>query len=302
MNRARIPPWLSAGDTIAVIAPSGGFSTLRFERGLKVLGDRYDVKLGRSIHARDGYLAGSDAQRAGDLQAALEDPSVKAIIAARGGFGATRLLDTLDIALVQNHPKWLVGFSDITALHALWQRAGLASLHGPMVCSLPEASAEVQRDWFDALEGHGARPLRGQGWAGGKATGPLMGGNLAVLSALCGSPYLPSFDGAVLLLEDVGEKPYRLDRMLTTLRQAGVFAHVAGVALGQFTDCTPGDDGTEWRVAVRRNLQRLGVPVVGELPVGHVRDNHPVVLGTEVTLDGDAGRLSPVSPMPDDRA
>jgi muramoyltetrapeptide carboxypeptidase len=266
---------------------------MRFEAGLTLLRTRYRVSLAPDLHARHGYLAGSDAARLAALTDALTDPSVHAIVAARGGYGATRLLGALDPALVKRAARWLVGFSDVTALHALWWRAGVCSVHGPMVCSLVDASDAVHAAWFDVLEGRGPHALEGlTRVVPGVARGPLVGGNLAVLCALVGTPHMPSLRGAVLLLEDVTERPYRLDRMLTQLRDSGALDGLAGVVLGQFTQCDAGPDGVTARDVLVERLAPLGQPMLEGAAVGHVPDNTPVLLGAEVTLDADRGRLS----------
>lgn len=284
MQALQRPPSLSPGSRVRIVAPSSPFDRERFEKGLPLLQARYDVQLADGLFDRRGFLAGDDDARLRALIDALEDPTVEAIIAARGGCGVTRLLPRLDVELVRRANKWLVGFSDVTALHALWARAGLCSIHGPMVCSLWEASQETQDEWFGLLEGRDARPLPGLTTVhAGTLEGVLMGGNLTVLAALVGTPYMPSLDGAVLLLEDVTERPYRLDRMLTTMLQAGALDGVRGVLLGQFTQCDPGPDGVTALDVLGERLGTLGVPVLAGAPVGHVGENWPVVLGGRTT-------------------
>jgi muramoyltetrapeptide carboxypeptidase len=217
---------------------------------------------------------------------------VGAIVPARGGYGATRLLPSLEVAEIARANKWLVGFSDVTALHALWARAGLCSVHGPMVCSLPDAAPSVQAAWFQLLEGAAPAPLTGLTRVrAGRARGRLFGGNLTVLAALVGTPYMPPLDDVVLVLEDVGERPYRLDRVLTTLQQSGCFHGVRAVVLGQFTDCTPGPEGVTAQSVLKERLGSLGVPVLANAPFGHVADNTPLLFGAEAHVDADAGRV-----------
>ncbi len=288
----RRPPALSPGATLRIIAPSSPFDRERFDRGHALLSQRYRPEFSPSVMARDGFLAGTDAARLSDLVSALDDVSVGALVAARGGYGATRLLAGLDVAQVQRADKWLVGFSDLTALHALWARAGLCSIHGPMVCSLAEAPESYQRAWFDLLEGQAPPPVLGLSRVGGgQASGRLFGGNLTVIAALVGTPFMPPLDDVVLVLEDVGERPYRIDRVLTTMLQAGIFAGVRAIVLGQFTDCARGPEGTSVEQVLVERLAPLGIPVLGGAPVGHIDGNLPLLLGAWVHVDADRGSL-----------
>jgi muramoyltetrapeptide carboxypeptidase len=267
-----------------VIAPSGPFDVEGLERGVAWLRERYVVSHRGDITERSTFLAGSDDRRATELLEALADPTVDAIVAARGGHGATRILARVAPSAIAAAGKLLVGFSDVTALHAAWSRAGLRSIHGPMVATLGRADATLRRRWIEAVEGHPPAQLTGlRALAPGRATGPLIGGNLSVLAALVGTPYLPPLAGAILFLEDVHEAPYRVDRMLTTLRNAGVLDGVAGIALGAFTDA-PAEAGAIESVLAER-LGDLGVPVLAGIPSGHVEDNLELPLGAPVRLD-----------------
>jgi muramoyltetrapeptide carboxypeptidase len=229
-------------------------------------------------------------RRLEELQSAVDDPELDAIMAARGGYGATRLLDALDLRSLKARPKLLIGFSDITALHAVWSRAGLGSIHGPMAAAVGRVGdAELARV-IEAIEGRYVRELTGlRAIAPGRACGPLAGGNLAVLCALLGTPYMPDLSGAVLLLEDVGERPYRVDRMLTSLRQSGALRDVAGILLGAFTHAEPGSDGMTIDDVLVDRLASLGVPVLAGAPIGHIDRNEPVPLGALIELDSAAG-------------
>ena len=286
------PKALSPGSKVRVIAPSSPFDRERFERGKALISQRYAVELARSLFAREGFFAGSDAERLHDLVQGLDDPDTQAIVAARGGYGATRLLPSLDLGAIERAGKWLVGFSDVTALHALWARAGLCSIHGPMVCSLPEAKAAYQDAWFDLLEGSPPTPLTNlTRICGGRAEGRLFGGNLTVLCALVGTAFMPPMADSVLVLEDITERPYRIDRMLTTMLQGGFFAGVRAIVLGQFTECAPGADGTTVEHVLIERLSPLGIPIVANAPVGHVDDNIPLLLGAHARLDADRGAV-----------
>lgn len=275
-----------------VVAPSSPFDRERFDAGLLLIEARYRTRLAAELFARDGFLAGKDEARLVAMRTALADPDAAAVVAARGGYGATRLLPQLDPEGVRRANKWLVGFSDVTALHALWARARVCSVHGPMVASLSDASEPVRSAWFALLEGAAAPAFTQlERVHGGRARGRLLGGNLTVLAALVGTPYMPDLRGAVLLLEDISERPYRLDRTATNLIQAGVLTGLAGVLLGQFSQCEPGPDGVSALSVLAERLGGLQIPVLANAPVGHVPDNVPVLLGAEVELDAQAGSV-----------
>ncbi|MDX2008784.1 MAG: LD-carboxypeptidase [Myxococcaceae bacterium] len=284
-------PVLSPHGRLAVVAPSGPFERARFEQGLAVLAARYRVEVADESFSRHRYLAGDDATRGQALQRALNDESVGAIVAARGGYGAMRLLSGLSL----ERPVPVLGFSDVTALHLAWQARGWRSIHGPVVTQLGAQPADVVERTFALLEGRPVAPLQGTHTVrGGVATGPLIGGNLSLLASLVGSPFMPSLAGAVVLLEDIGERPYRLDRMWTHLVLSGALAGVAGVVLGEFTDCEEKDAAFSSAEVLRELTGALDVPVLEGLPVGHGAINQPVVLGARVRLDANAKRLEPL--------
>lgn len=281
------------------MAPSGPFDEVAFDAGVAFLRTRYEVRVDDEVRAKKGYLAGDDARRLAELRRALEEEGTRAIVCARGGFGATRLLAELDVAEVRRAQKLLVGFSDVTALHALWARAQIGSTHGPMVAWLGRADDAARADWVAALEGRTlhARGLhtivrgRSEGRSEGRAEGVLLGGNLAVLAALVGTPYAPPLEGAVLFLEDVGEAPYRIDRSITQLRQAQWFRGVRAIVLGDFVRCAPGDHGVTVEAVLEERLGDLGVPVLTGLCAGHGATNHALPFGARVVVDVDAGTL-----------
>lgn len=275
---------------VRVVAPSSPFNAEDLQRGLELLSRRYEMSHNPSLFERRGYLAGTDARRIDELQSAIDDPALSAIIAARGGYGATRLLEALDLEPLLSRPKLLIGFSDITALHAVWSLKGLGSLHGPMVAAVGRGTDAQLARLIEALEGRHVPELASlRALVPGRARGPLLGGNLAVLCSLLGTPFMPNLDGAVLLLEDVGERPYRIDRMLTSLRQSGALAHLAGILLGAFTKAEPGSDGMTIEDVLLDRLGDLGVPVLSGAPIGHIDDNEPVPLGAVIELDSTAG-------------
>jgi muramoyltetrapeptide carboxypeptidase len=289
----RRPRALSAGDRVAIIAPASAFDRESFEAGLAVLAARYEVRFEPSIFERHRYLAGDDARRLHELSAALTDPAVKAVFCARGGYGAMRLLEELR-GLREFQPKPLVGFSDVTALHLWLQSLGLISIHGPVLTQLGHLSPATHARLFALLESTApaAALSASHTLVPGVAEGPLLGGCLSVLTRLLGTPYLPVLDGAILLLEDRGERPYRLDRMWTHLALAGVLARVRGIVLGDFSGCE--EPGAPYSSAdVLRDLAAAtGLPCAAGFPIGHGDANEPVPLGVRVRLDAGARSLT----------
>ena len=281
-----------------MIAPASGFERGAFEAGLALIAARYRVEYGGGLFERQRYLAGSDARRLAELHAALADPGIRAVFCVRGGYGATRLLAQLAPHAPEGAPKLLVGFSDITALHLWLQSYGRISIHGPVLTQLSRLAPATCARLFELLEStRPAAPLSGDAtYVGGIAEGPLLGGNLSVVTRLLGTPYMPALDGAILLLEDQGERPYRLDRMWTHLRLAGVFQRVRGIALGSFTGCEePGASYTSAEV-LRELAESTGLPCAAGFPVGHGEVNEPVPLGVRVRLESDNARLTFLEP------
>jgi muramoyltetrapeptide carboxypeptidase len=288
------PPRLEPGAAVAVVAPAGPVPPAPFEAGARILGSRYRLVHSPRIFERTGFLAGEDAARAAELQQALDDPNVRAVFVARGGWGILRLLPPLDASGFVRAPKPIVGFSDVTALHAWTARARIVTLHAPVVTQLSSLPDEDVDALFAALESpEPPPPMVGlRTIAPGRASGRLLGGNLEVLTRLLGTPFALPLDGAVLLLEEVGERPYRIDRALTQLRLLADFAGLRGVVVGDLMRCDePDGSGPTAAEVVAERLGGLGIPVVAGAPVGHDRRNRALPLGVRVTVDADAGRL-----------
>ena len=290
----KIPMYWNSGSECHVVAPSGRFSEERLESGLTFLRDAgFEPNLSKGMYDAARYLAGDDNTRRAGLTDALGEKSLRVVWAARGGYGGARLLPGLNPALVAQRAPWLVGFSDVTALHALWARAGICSIHGANITTLDMWTEEARAELFGLLDGtcrHQA--FEGQAVVDGEAEGVLLGGNLTVLGSMVGTGYLPSFDGAILLIEDIGEKPYRLDRTLTQMMQAGALEGVRGVAIGQLTRCeAPGEPDYGPVDVIRDVLAPLEVPIACGFPFGHEADSRAVVLGAAATLHGTTGRL-----------
>lgn len=292
------PPRLRPGDLIRVVAPSGPVPRDGFLAGVERLAARYDVRYDDGLFARQGYLAGDDERRLTELRDALLDPAARAVIMARGGYGLGRILPFLDPEWLRSRPIPLVGFSDGTTLLAYAARAGVIAVHGPVVTQLgglPEADA---LGLIRLLEEPNPGPLLDEmeGLVPGRARGRLMGGNLEVFSRLLGTPFLPDVSDAILLIEDLGERPYRVDRLLTHLDLAGVFSAVQGVVVGDFAGClepeaTRANSPTAAQV-IEERLGRLAIPVVTGASVGHGSRNVAVPLGAMVELDALNGTLT----------
>jgi muramoyltetrapeptide carboxypeptidase len=280
------PPPVKPGDRVAVVAPSSPFETVLAFRGLAFLKTRYEVVFEREMFSRSGYLAGSDERRRRELERALNDPTISAIIAARGGYGASRFVHTLRWEVVVEQPKWIVGFSDITAIHLELARVGVASIHGNHVTSLGRGDASARAALVRAMEHPTApRTFEAQTLAPGSAAGPLVGGNLTLVHACAAARRLQIPEGAVLLLEDVTERPYRIDRMLTTLAAGGHLDRIGAILLGEFTACDPGPDGVRIEDVLCDCLATRGIPVVAGLPIGHGARNEPVMLGSIANVE-----------------
>ncbi|MBV8685861.1 MAG: LD-carboxypeptidase [Alphaproteobacteria bacterium] len=311
----RKPARLRPGDVVGLVEPAG-FTDDAFD--LDVVKEAVAAmglvpRPAPHLLARYGYLAGKDEARAADVNAMFADDGVRAIFAVRGGWGCARILPLLDWPLIRAHPKLLVGFSDITALHmAIAARAGFTTIHGPNAAS---AWGRLSWDSFRSVAFEGGTPVyrtpeatedrlaqrngRTRTFRPGKARGRLLGGNLTVLTALMGTPYLPDFDGAILFIEDTDEAEYRIDRMLTQLGLAGILGKVAGVVFGQCTDCHargPSYGGFSLSEVLQQHLEPLGVPAFQGALFGHVADQFSLPVGVPAEIDAAAGTIRLLEP------
>ena len=282
------PDNLQEGSRVRIVAPCGAFDQERFKNGIHLLEKAgFTAVFDDSVFATHRYLAGKDDRRLAEIRAALDDPDAQAIWVARGGYGATRLVDQIAEESVAEAGKWLVGFSDVTALHALWARAGVQSIHGANITTLGDWGPDARSELYGLLKSNAVQEFTGSVLGGsGKAVGAVLGGNLAVLTALIGTGQLPDFRDAVVILEDIGERPYKLDRMLTQHRQAKTFEGAAAVVVGQLTGCDPreGADFTTLDV-VKENLAHLGVPILCGVALGHEGSSRAVTLGARGCVD-----------------
>ena len=291
------PPRLRPGDQLAVVAPSGPVWKAPFETGAAILSKRYRLACDPAlVGAGHGFLSAPDDARLDGLLSALANDDHAGIILGRGGYGLLRIVDRLQPGWLATNPKPIIGFSDGTVLLAAAAREGVPAIHGPVVTQLGRLGEPDLTTLYALLENpepaalfDGLEPV-----VPGRAQGPLLGGNLEVFSRLLGTPFLPDLRGAILFLEDVGERPYRIDRLLTHLSLAGVFAAVAGVILGDFIECeetsrTPYPSAAE---VLRERLSRLAIPVALGAPVGHGGRNRPLPHGCRVELDAGRGTLT----------
>jgi muramoyltetrapeptide carboxypeptidase len=298
------PKKLNKKDIIGIISPaSSPDEFLRIEKGVKYLeGLGYRVKIGNNVGKNHGYLAGTDEERVNDIHEMFKDKSVKAIFCLRGGYGAFRLLDKIDYRLIKNNPKIFVGYSEITSLQmAFLEKAGLMTFAGPMVAVdfYDEVSPYTSELFWATItsdkklgkikypENQKLPYLRK-----GSASGRIIGGNLAVFAALLGTNYFPNLTGKILMVEDIGELPYRVDRMLNQLRLAGVFKKVKGIILGRFVDCNEHDPNKKTLTlgeVIDHYIGSLKIPSIYTFPHGHIKDFVTIPFGLKVNLNATKG-------------
>lgn len=299
------PPALRRGDLIGLVSPASTIAdTSRIDRAVRYLESLgYRVRIGDHATSVHGYLAGTDSDRAADLHAMFADRAVRAIVAIRGGYGTPRLLPYLNYGLIRRNPKILAGYSDLTALElAIWRKTGLITFHGPMAgVDLAGAPDPFTEEMFWAMLS--TKKRRGPlaipepapvALSPGRATGRLLGGNLALLVSLMGTPYMPDMRESVLFLEDIGEEPYRIDRMLTQLQSAGILRRAGAVLTGQFTDCEP-QDKTKPSLTLGEILEETarlaGRPFLTGLPFGHESVKMTLPVGLRARVDAGSGTL-----------
>jgi len=305
------PKALKPGDTVGLIAPASyTFDLWKLDdAALRVEALGLKPKFGKHVRGRRGFLSGTEEERLEDLHAMFRDKGVTAVFCLQGGYGTPRLLDRLDYDLIRENPKILLGYSDITGLHlAITKKAGLVTFHGPnMIGTLPPWSLELLKKALFAPEPIGELtnpeeedplnrefPLRTV--SPGMARGRITGGNLTLISSTMGTPYEVETKGKILFLEDTGEAPYRIDRMLVQLRLAGKLQEAAGLVFGTCTDCAPSRSGFELSLSLSEVLDELlgglGKPVLAGLLFGHTKEKATIPIGVEAELDASARRLT----------
>jgi muramoyltetrapeptide carboxypeptidase len=295
------PRAMQKGDTIAIVAPAGPIEKRSgLQQGIASLERMgFRVRFEERIFQSNRYLAGDDDARAEELMRAFEDPAIRAIIALRGGYGCARLIPLLQEKRLRPHPKIFMGYSDLTTLHLFFRRRfGWITFHGPMATSpaLGSISVDQERHVLSMWTNPSYRPelqfSQFETWMPGSAEGVLIGGCLSIIVASLGTPYEIKTEGKILFLEDQGEPPYRLDRMLMHLHLAGKLENLAGILLGSFYDCEPDQGGYSCKDVLKDILGKIGVPVLAGFPAGHGEDNWAIPLGLRVRLDANARSLT----------
>ncbi len=294
-----VPKALVKGDLIGITAPAGAIWNKahldKIEKTLIDLGFR--VQFGETVYGQEGYLAGTDAERAAELMAFFNDSSVKAILTMRGGWGCQRMLDLLDFDAIKNNPKVIMGFSDITSLvNVIYDKTGLIAYHGPcgysswgdFTVNCVKKAVVYGQPFSMKNPGNFKDDLKT--WVSGKATGDLLGGNLTVLAALVGTRYAPNWQGKILFLEEIGEEPYRVDRMLWQLKQADVFNKINGLVIGSFKNCQPEEPQKSFSLdaVFEQHFAKLKIPVYQGAAIGHIAPKFTIPIGTYAQIDADA--------------
>jgi muramoyltetrapeptide carboxypeptidase len=283
------PPCLMHGDTVGIVAPAGPFDPKKFMKGKTVLESMgFRTFFDDGIFQKHGFFAGTDVKRGDQVNRLFADPVIRAVICARGGYGSMRILPFLDFETIQKNPKIFVGFSDISVLlSVLNDRCGMVTFHGPVVTTLANAIEETVEAMFTVLTSNTIlelKPEKGIVIKPGVSSGIMAGGNLTTLCHLVGTPYAPRFNGKILFIEDVGEVPYRIDRMLAQMKLAGCFEGLKGLVLGSFEECGQLDE--IFRI-VQEMFKDVNIPILSGFEIGHGKINITVPIGIEATLDTD---------------
>jgi len=294
------PSALKSGDTVGLVTPASSIRPEQLERAksnIEKMG--FQFKIGNHASDQNGFLAGLDYQRVADLHDMLKDDKVKALWCIRGGYGMTRILSEIDTRLLIKYPKLIIGYSDITALHNLTSLHGLTSVHGQVAGAT--FTDEVMANMRDTISGNlSNKVIRPSATEEsytifeGRAKGHLTGGNLSLLASMAGTPFLDSFKNKIVFIEDIGEKPYRIDRMLTQLIQSTDLKKAAGIALGNFADCEKDDDDKSWTLkeVLFDRLRSLEIPTCYGFPFGHVKRNLVMPMHCKVELDASSIQLT----------
>ena len=283
------PPFLTPGDTIYITAPAKAIeetSVLAAKKTLETWG--LNVRIAPHCLGRSHYFSGSDEERLADFQDGLDDPNIKAILCARGGYGSVRMVESLNWNAFKKNPKWIIGFSDVTVFHQQIHQLGIESIHGIMPLGFIEGSDAAKETLKKSLFGESftLEAAHGLGNIRGEARGTLVGGNMAIVTSLLGTSLSYSFKNNILVLEDIGEHVYKIDRMLYSLKLAGAFREIKGLVLGGFTDMEDTDVpfGKTIKDLILEQVRDLGIPVAFDLPFGHISDNQALLLGRTAIL------------------
>jgi muramoyltetrapeptide carboxypeptidase len=292
-NKSVRPPRLKSGDTIGIAAPAGPFDPEKFKRGKTILESMgFQTSFNEGVFQKHGFLAGTDTQRADQVNRLFADSTVQAIACARGGYGSMRILSFLDYEMIQKNPKIFLGFSDISALLSVfYDQCGLVTFHGPVVTTLASATEKTvmaMKAVLTSNEPLELTPENGMVIKTGMCSGRMAGGNLTTLCHLVGTSFAPNFKGKILLLEDVGEMPYRIDRMLTQLKLAGCFNGIAGLILGAFKECGHQSEVID---IFKDRFEDSDIPILAGFGMGHGEHNLTIPMGLSATLDTESKKL-----------
>jgi len=286
------PPLLKKGDKVAIVAPAGKLPAAGLEDAIREMSTwGLEVILGEHVYDTHGYFAGSDEDRVHDLQVAFDDRSIAAILCGRGGYGVTRILQKVDFKNIIKNPKWLIGFSDITALHLQLQHCGVSSIHGPMAISfsIKQGNASLVALKSLLFKGFSTLSASEEGFRQGVANAQITGGNLSLIIDSLGTANEVETDNKILFLEEIGEKTYRIDRMLYQLLRAGKLTNLAGLAIGHFTDIEEGTTpfGKSWKQVITDITKPFSYPVGFGFEIGHEPENLPIAMGGMYQLEVD---------------
>lgn len=293
-----IPRFVSAKDTVAVVATAKKVNREDAIKGIEVLSSwGLKVKVGKFVFHTSNQFAGTDAQRAEDLQSMIDDQEIKVIFMLRGGYGTTRIIDHINFSSLHKYPKWICGFSDITAIHLHLYNLGIASIHSPMPSFFHAVDQNSLQSLHDLIFGNKILYKRGvhEFNIHGKSTGMMIGGNLSIICNTLGTNSEIQKGNHILFLEDIGEQLYHLDRMMVQLKRAGFLRHLAGLIVGQFSDMKDSEDsfGLNAYEIINSHTREYGYPIVYNFPIGHTNENHAVPVGiiADLIVDAEGCRL-----------
>ena len=292
MKSLTIPPWLSDGDLISIVSPASWIEEKPVLEAVKMLeASGFRVSHGEHVFTRNGPFAGTDDERLSDMQQAIDNPEVRAVLCSRGGYGMSRILDRLDFTALKRHPKWFIGYSDITSLH-LWLNnvCGVVSLHAemPLNYSNPDCSPLSYESMVKALRGEPEQvSWNSAGESSFTVQGPVTGGNISLIYSMNGTPAQPDTEGAILFIEEIGEQFYHVDRMLTSMRMAGMLNNLSALLVGGMEKITEGEHVFNQTVeeVVMNVAGAYGYPVLFNFPAGHISENRPLYMGRRAILN-----------------
>jgi muramoyltetrapeptide carboxypeptidase len=293
-----LAPFLKKNDQICIISPSGAIEAKYIENATKILKSwGYNCSEGVNARNKFGRFAGTKEERIADLQTALDNPNIKAIVCSRGGYGLAQIIDKIDFNGFKKHPKWLIGFSDISILHSTINNLGFASIHGIMAKNISESAEDIEQ--VEQLKAILTGELPSYEIVGhplnrtGKVKGKLIGGNLSVLAGMRGSSYDLKYKENILFIEEIGEQAYHIDRMIQNLRLSGVLEKISGLVVGQFSDCKEDPLMKQSIIeSIAEAVKSYDYPVCFDFPAGHIENNFALILGANAALEISDSKVS----------